>query len=83
MARITRDDIVNFQGNFGPRGAIIVIVGAVKADDAIHMVEQAFGDWENPNQLPAPMSPPARPMAMVNSPSVPVLVESLTLNVRL
>jgi hypothetical protein len=31
----------------------------------------------------APMSPPARPMAVVNSPSVPVRLASFTRNVRL
>ncbi len=59
VAAITRDDIVNFQTNLGPRGAIIVIVGAVKARDAIRMVESSFGDWQNPHQPPMPSAPAA------------------------
>lgn len=63
VARITRDDFVEFQQQFGPRGAIIVVVGAVKTDDAIRMVEEALGDWENPNQREAPIAPAAEPLA--------------------
>jgi len=58
VARITREDMVELQKGFGPRNGIVVIVGGVKADDAIRMVQQAFGDWENPNQRPAPPIPP-------------------------
>lgn len=63
VARITRDDFVEFQKHFGPRGAIIVIVGAVKTGDAIRMVEDALGDWENLNQREAPAAPTAEPLA--------------------
>ncbi len=39
---------------YGPKGAIIVIVGAVEADDAIEIVRKQFEDWQNPNQPEVP-----------------------------
>jgi len=59
IARITRDDIVEFQRTVGPRGAIIVVVGAVAPDEAVRMVEAALSDWENPDQPSLPEVPPA------------------------
>jgi zinc protease len=56
ISAITRDDIVNFQRNLGPKGAIIVVVGAIKSADAVKMVEAAFGDWNNPDQPPPPQA---------------------------
>jgi zinc protease len=56
---ITRDDLVDFHRNYGPAGAIIVIVGAVKAAEAVEMVADAFGDWQNPDQPPLLAAPPA------------------------
>jgi zinc protease len=56
ISAITRDEIVAFhQRHVGPRGMIVVIVGAVKAEQAIALVEDALGDWQNPDQ---PNSPP-------------------------
>ncbi len=54
IADITVDDLKRFHvAHFGPRGLILVIVGAVKASEAIRLATDAFGDWENPAQ-PAP-----------------------------
>jgi zinc protease len=35
---------------YGPRGTLLAVVGAVRADEALDAVEAAFGDWRNPNQ---------------------------------
>lgn len=69
---ITRDEIVNFQRNLGPRGAIIVIVGAVKAQEAIHLAEAAFGDWQTSAQPPAPSAPPAPAVDSIRRKHVPI-----------
>jgi zinc protease len=59
---ITRDELVTFHGkHFGPRGMIVTIVGAVRAEEAIALVEKYFGDWVNPDQLPEPPLPPLAP----------------------
>jgi zinc protease len=63
VTRITRDDLLNFQQHFGPRGAIIVVVGAIKPEEAVRRIEEVFGDWENPRQQPAPSIPTAEPLA--------------------
>jgi len=35
---------------YGPRGTLLAVVGAVRADDALDAVEAALGDWRNPKQ---------------------------------
>ena len=45
------DDFKTFHANhYGPQGMILVIVGAVSADDAVDMVNEKFGDWQNPGK---------------------------------
>lgn len=45
------DDLQAYHAqHYGPRGTILVVVGAVPADRAIAMVAEKFGDWENPDQ---------------------------------
>jgi zinc protease len=56
---LTRADLVAFhRRNFGPRGMILTIVGAVKTEEALALAERYFGDWANPEQTPAPDLPP-------------------------
>jgi zinc protease len=43
---------------YGPRGALLAVVGAVRADDALDAVEAAFGDWRNSKQPPQSAIPP-------------------------
>ncbi|MGH2524266.1 MAG: M16 family metallopeptidase, partial [Anaerolineales bacterium] len=63
---ITRDDLINFhRQHFGPRGMIVTIVGAVRAAEAVALVEKCFGDWANPEQPPEPELPPLTPSAGV------------------
>jgi zinc protease len=55
VATLTAESLRAFHESFyGPRGMIIVIVGAVRAAQAIALVRQHLGDWENSAQ-------PARP----------------------
>jgi zinc protease len=45
------DDLASFhQRHYGPDGMILVIVGAVKADDALGTVRAMFESWHNPDQ---------------------------------
>ena len=51
ISRISVDDLKSYHAaHFGPRGMILVIVGAVEAADAIKLATDAFGDWRNPAQ---------------------------------
>ncbi len=62
---ITRDDIVGFHHGIGPQGAVLVIVGAVKAADAVKMAEDVLGGWTNPAQRSAPVAPDAAPIGEI------------------
>ncbi len=51
IAKISVDDLISFHAaHFGPRGMILVIVGAVDSADAIKLATESFGDWRNPAQ---------------------------------
>jgi zinc protease len=55
VQRITRDDLVKFQREtYGPRGMVIVIVGAVKAEEAVRQVKRALGAWQVKGQKEPP-----------------------------
>ncbi len=56
---ITRADLVDFhRRHYGPRSLVIVIAGAVEAQQAIRQVQEALGEWMNPEQEPRPELPP-------------------------
>jgi zinc protease len=59
LTSLTSADLEAFhQKHYGPRGMIICIVGAVKAQDAVDIVQKHLADWENPNQPEPPALPP-------------------------
>ncbi len=60
IERITRDDLKQFhETHFAPQDAVIVVVGAIKAQDAVNAVAAAFGDWQGdrPPQAELPPAP--------------------------
>lgn len=61
IPQISQDDLRQFHAeNYGPEGMILVIVGAVKATDALEKVRATFGGWRNPAQKmvpPVPLAP--------------------------
>ncbi len=60
---IRREDVADFHARYtAPAGAVIVIVGGIKAEEAVAAVEATFGDWhgERPPRAPLPpVGPPA------------------------
>lgn len=63
VAALTREQMVAFhRQNFGPRGMTVTVVGAVKAEEAVALVERHFGDWHNPAQQPQPELPALQPL---------------------
>ncbi len=53
---ITRADLVEFhRRHFGPRGMVIVVVGAISSQQVLEAVEATLGDWQNPDQPEAPV----------------------------
>lgn len=76
---LTRADLVNFhRTHFGPRGMIVTVVGAVKADEAVALVERYFGDWHNPAQPAQPVLPTPAPIqgAVVKKVAMPGKIQS-------
>ncbi len=58
ITAITRDDLLDFhQRHYGPRGMLLVVVGAVDTASVIEWVEDRFGDWNNPDQPGTPDLP--------------------------
>ncbi len=56
IAALTRDDLERFyRERIGAQGMIVTIVGAVKADEAFRMWEDAFGAWRGANNHRAPL----------------------------
>ncbi|MEP7294486.1 MAG: pitrilysin family protein, partial [Chloroflexota bacterium] len=58
VSKLSVAQLAQFHQQFyGPQGMIVVIVGAVKADDAIEIVRQRFEDWHNTSQPDVPAMP--------------------------
>jgi zinc protease len=71
IAAITRDDLVNFHKTFfAPKGMIVTVVGAVKTQEAVALVEKHFGDWSaaRPERPPLPPAPRIPAVARKNVP---------------
>ncbi len=63
VKRIKQDDLVKFhREHFGPRGMVIVIVGAVKAEEAVKQVKRSLGAWQVKGQKEAPELPSLKPL---------------------
>ncbi len=55
---IQQSDLVDFHRlHFGPQNLVIVVVGAVEAQEVFDQVEKALGDWINPQLEPLPQLP--------------------------
>jgi zinc protease len=64
IQRITRDDLAAFhQTHYGPDGMVMVIVGAVEAQQALEQVQAALGQWNNPRRAPSISLPPVNPIS--------------------
>ena len=58
---ITRADLADFHRQYyGPRGMVIVLVGALEPKDAVEQVMKVLGDWNNPSQPEPPSLPPLK-----------------------
>ncbi|MDT8304861.1 MAG: pitrilysin family protein [Anaerolineae bacterium] len=67
IAAITPEHLADFhRQQYGPQDMAIIIVGAVKPEDAVRRVEATLGDWRNDACLPSPDAPPAsRPVVTI------------------
>jgi len=65
VSALMRDDLAAFrQQHYGPRGMVVVVVGAVEPERAVELVAEKLGDWQNPAQSPAPDLPALEPFGV-------------------
>ncbi len=70
---IRRDDLVDFHHkHYGPRGMLLVLVGALDPAKVQDLVSQALGDWTNPSQPEPPTLPPLTPLKKTTSKKVKI-----------
>jgi len=63
VQQITLEDLVNFhQHHYGPRGMVIVVVGAIEPSNAIAIISEHLAEWQNPEQPLPPELPPLQPL---------------------
>lgn len=69
VTAVTRDQIAQFHADyFGPTGAIICVVGAIRADEVLNRITAVFGDWGHDGQRPLPFPPDApRPDGIIRT----------------
>lgn len=69
LPAISRDDLADFHARYyGPRGMILTIVGAIKAEAALAKITAVFGGWRNPRQESLPAVPDAaRPVKLTRT----------------
>lgn len=59
LPEIQVSDLADFQQKYyGPEGMILVVVGAVRAAEAVDIARARLGDWHNPAQPAQPELPP-------------------------
>lgn len=64
VQQISLEDLVNFHRlHYGPRGMVIVIVGAINPSDALAILSEHLADWQNPDQPSPPELPPLHPLS--------------------
>ncbi len=60
---IQRDDLAAFHSrHYGPHGLTIAVTGAVEPAQAVEMVSQALGDWQNSSQPEVASLPDLQPL---------------------
>lgn len=67
LTALTAEDLSAFHGkHYGPRGLVIVVVGAIQAPAALEVVGEHFADWAAAGQPTRPPLPPvAQPKGLV------------------
>lgn len=77
IQNIQRDHLVEFaHQHYGPKGMVIVIVGAVEPDQAVDLINQKFGQWQNPLQTEPPPLPSVIPLTELTSRKVTIAGKS-------
>jgi zinc protease len=74
---IGRPDLVDFhRRGYGPRGAVIAVVGAIDCQQAVEKIDHLLGGWRNLDQLAVPDLPPLQPLEGVITDKVTITGKS-------
>jgi zinc protease len=67
IQHISRADLQDFHtSHFGPKGMVMIAVGAISAPEAFDQISKVLGDWVNPDQPDQPRLPAIKPPARKN-----------------
>ena len=59
VRRVQREDLMRFyRTKVSPQGGIVVVVGAIRAEEAIARMDQILGKWQHPHARPDTNIPP-------------------------
>jgi zinc protease len=73
VGKLSVNELMEFHAkHYGPQGMIFVVVGAVKAADAIQIVRDRFEDWSNPAQPETPALPDLAPITQTKRTYIPL-----------
>ncbi len=64
VAPLAAEDLRLFhRDHYGPKGMIVVVVGAISSEDAVASVAERMGSWDNSRQSTRPELPPLKQLA--------------------
>jgi zinc protease len=73
ITAIQQTDLADFHRRcYGPRGALIAVVGGIDPAVAVEKVARALSEWENPAQPDPPPLPPLKPLQQVSTKRVTI-----------
>ena len=73
LPNIHAEDLRAFhEAQYGPQGMIIVVVGAVSAENATAIIEAKLGDWQNPQQADYPTLVTLHPPQAITTVKTPI-----------
>jgi zinc protease len=60
---ITREDLIQFHDKYyGPKGMVLVVVGAVQPEQVIEIISKGLAKWQHANQPDQPVLPDLTPL---------------------
>ncbi len=63
VSQIGQQDLIDFHRvNYGPKGMVVCVVGRVEPAQAVEMVSEILGGWQNPEQSDPVELPPLSPL---------------------
>jgi zinc protease len=79
VSAITVQDLIDFhKKHYGPRGMVMALVGAISHQEAVDLVQNALGNWQNLDQQNLPAIAPVKPLEKEERTHIPLPGKSQT-----